>query len=161
MSSRSPSASGAAAGGIAAPLAMASVATEEIIGAAALYSTATATYAVMHANGKLCTSGSGSLSTIKIVPGAPPTIAGGWCAEGGAGAPMVTTSDGHADAIVWILGVDGNGFLNAFDGDTGAAIAYPGKAVAIPGLRRYNTPIAAKGRMYVPADGAVVAFTGG
>jgi hypothetical protein len=148
-------------GGIAAPLAMASVATEEIIGAAALYSTATATYAVMHANGRLCTSGSGSLSALKIVPGAPPTIAGGWCAEGGAGAPMVTTSDGHADAIVWILGVDGNGFLNAFDGDTGAAIAYPGKAVAIPGLRRYNTPIAAKGRMYVPADGAVVAFTGG
>jgi hypothetical protein len=148
-------------GGIAAPLAMAAVATNEIIGAAAVYTTATATYAVMHANGKLCTSGSGSLSTLKIVPGAPPTIAGGWCAEGGAGAPMVTTSDGHADAIVWILGAEGNGFLNAFDGDTGAAIAYPGKAVAIPGLRRYNTPIAAKGRMYVPADGTVVAFTGG
>jgi outer membrane protein assembly factor BamB len=148
-------------GGIAAPLVMASVATNEIIGAAAVYTTATATYVAMRANGKLCTSGSGSLSTLKIVPGAPPSITGSWCAEGGAGAPMVTTSDGHADAIVWILGADGNGFLNAFDGDTGAAIAYPGKAVAIPGLRRYNTPIAAKGRMYVPADGAVVAFTGG
>jgi outer membrane protein assembly factor BamB len=148
-------------GGIAAPLAMAAVATDEIIGAAALYTTATATYVAMHANGKICASGSGSLTTLKIVPGAPPTIAGGWCAEGGAGAPMVTTSDGHADAIVWILGANGNGFLNAFDGDTGAAIAYPGKAVAIPGLRTYNTPIAAKGRMYVPADGTVVAFTGG
>jgi outer membrane protein assembly factor BamB len=148
-------------GGIAAPLVMASVATNEIIGAAAVYTTATATYVAMRANGKLCTSGSGSLSTLKIVPGAPPTIVGGWCAEGGSGAPMVTTSDGHADAIVWILGADGNGFLNAFDGDTGAAIAYPGKAVAIPGLRRYNTPIAAKGRMYVPADGTIVAFTGG
>jgi outer membrane protein assembly factor BamB len=148
-------------GGIAAPLAMAAVANGEIIGAAAVYTTATATYGVMHAYGKMCASGSGTLATFKLVPGAPPTIAGGWCAEGGTGAPMVTTSDGHADAIVWILGAEGNGLLNAFDGDTGAAIAYPGSAVAIPGLRRFNTPIAAKGRMYVPADGTVVAFTGG
>jgi len=150
-------------GGIVAPLAKTAVSSAEIIGAAALYTTATATYSAVHGGtGRLCTQGTtGTLSALKIVPGAPPTVAGSWCAEGGAGSPMVTTSDGHADAIVWIMGADGNNLLNAFDGDTGAAIAYPGKSVTIPGMRRFNTPIAAKGRMYVPADGTVVAFKGG
>jgi hypothetical protein len=147
--------------GVGAPTVMAQVATNEIINAPAVYTTATATYAAFKANGSKCTQGTGSLSTIKIVAGSPPTIAGSWCADGGSGSPMVTTSDGHADAIVWMMGVYGNNALNAFDGDTGAVIPYPGKAVTIPGMRAYNTPIAAKGRIYVPADGTVVAFKGG
>ena len=147
--------------GVSAPTAVAHVATNEIINAPAVYTTATATYAAFKANGSKCTQGTGSLSTIKIVPGSPPTIAGSWCGNGGSGSPMVTTSDGHADAIVWIMGVNGNNSLNAFDGDTGDVIAYPGKAVTIPGMRAFNTPIAAKGRIYVPADGTIVAFKGG
>jgi hypothetical protein len=70
----------------------------------------------------------------------------------------VTTSDGHSDAIVWQLGLNLDNHLHAYDGDTGATIAFPGSTVTIPAMRPYNTPIVAKGRLYVPADKAVVAF---
>jgi len=146
-------------GGVSDPVAVAHVASDSIINAAAVYTTASATYVAFRGRGIMCTAGtSGDLTTIKILPGSPPTIAGSWCAAGGGGSPMVTTSDGHADAIVWTLGAGDNNALNAFDGDTGAPIAYPGKAVSIPGMRPLNTPIAARGRIYVPADGAIVAF---
>jgi hypothetical protein len=39
----------------------------------------------------------------------------------------------------------------------GAAIAFPGGAATLTGLRRFNSPIAAKGRLYVASDGAVTA----
>jgi outer membrane protein assembly factor BamB len=139
------------------------VATQEIITAPTLYTTATATYVVAKAHGSLCTNGGSGTDhfALKIVPGAPPTLEGSWCAKGGNGSPMVTTSDGHADAIVWTLGAEGDGHLHAFDGDTGADIPFTDSGKQLAGLRRYNTPIAAKGRIYVPVDGAsggVLAF---
>jgi hypothetical protein len=70
---------------------------------------------------------------------------------------MVTTTDGHSEAIVWGLGAEGDQMLHGFDGDTGASI-FNGGNVAIPGMRRFNTPIAAKGRIFVASDNAVVAF---
>jgi hypothetical protein len=134
------------------------VATDAIISAPALYTTATATYVATRGNGASCASGNGDLLTIKILPGAPPTVVMGWCATNGSGSPMVTTSDGHADAIVWDLGAENDNELHAFDGDTGAAIPFTDSKVAFPGMRRYNTPIAAKGRIFVPVDGGVVAL---
>jgi outer membrane protein assembly factor BamB len=144
--------------GIGTPLGQLDVATDEIISAPVLYTTATATYVAARANGRICTSGQGDLFTVKIVPGSPPTLAASWCATGGAGAPMVTTSDGHSDAIVWTLGAESDNHLHAFDGDTGAAIPFTDSNLNVPGLRRYNTPIAAKGALYVPVDGGVVLF---
>jgi hypothetical protein len=145
--------------GVAPPTAMAQVSRGQIINAPAVYTTATGTRVVFKGAGTMCTTSGDSFASIKIVPGSPPTIEGSWCAEyGGNGSPMVTTSDGHADAIVWVMGVDTNSSLNALDGETGALIAYPGMSVTVPGMRTYNTPIAAKGRIYVPADGTVVAF---
>ncbi len=142
-----------------APFATLNVAVNEIITAPALYATATATYVSFRANGAFCTGARGDIATVAIMPGSPPTLAGAWCGVGGSGSPMVTTSDGHADAIVWQMGADGDNHLHAFDGDTGAPLAYPGSQVTIPNMRRYNSPIAAKGRIYVAADGAVVAFS--
>ena len=72
---------------------------------------------------------------------------------------MVTTSDGTHDVIVWSMGAENDGHLHAFDGDTGAAVTFAGSTTNIANMRRYNTPIAAKGRIFVPADGTVVAFT--
>jgi outer membrane protein assembly factor BamB len=129
----------------------------EIISAPALYTTATATYVV--GKGQCGTgSGPGDLFTAKVQPGSPPTLVNGWCAVNGAGSPMVTTSDGHADAIVWDLGAENDDRLHAFDGDTGAAIPFTDSSVSLAGMRRYNTPIAAKGRIFVPVDGGVFAF---
>jgi hypothetical protein len=135
------------------------VASSEIISAPALYTTASATYVAFQGNGSLCTGGTtGDLTTVKIVPGSPPTLAASWCASAGSGSPMVTTSDGTSDAIVWDLGAEANNHLVAFDGDTGVPIAFTGSATTIAAMRRYNPPIAAKGRIYVAADGKVVAF---
>jgi hypothetical protein len=144
--------------GVGAPLVKELVASNSIISAAAVYTTATATYAAFKAAGTLCTSGGGGdLTTIKIVPGSPPTIAGSWCAtQGGTGSPIVTTTDGTSNAIVWSVGAENSEQLHGFDGDTGATIYTSG---AIPGVHRYNSPIAAKGRLFVAGDGGVVAFT--
>jgi len=72
---------------------------------------------------------------------------------------MVTTSDGTHDAIVWVPGAEGSNKLQAFDGDTGASITFAGGSVTIPNMRRFNAPIAAKGRIFVAADNLLIAFT--
>lgn len=135
------------------------VVTNEVITAAAVYTTGVATYVAFRGAGALCSGGTpGTLATLKVVPGSPPTLHGSWCAMSGSGSPMVTTSDGHSDAIVWQTGADASNHLNAFDGDTGAAIPFTGSSLSIPNMRRFNTPIAAKGRIFVAADNAVIAF---
>jgi hypothetical protein len=134
------------------------VATNVIVTAPVVYTTPTATRVSFIGNGATCTQGSGSLTTLTIVPGAPPTLAYSWCGGSGSGSPMVTTSDGKNDAIVWLMGAEGNGQLQAFDGDSGAPITFIGATVNIPGMRHFNSPIAAKGRIFVAADNAVVAF---
>ena len=73
---------------------------------------------------------------------------------------MVTTTDGHADAIVWTLAAGGTTRLLGFDGDTGAPIFAGGAAGdAMMSASRFVTPIAANGRIFVAADSAVHAFT--
>jgi len=145
--------------GVGAPLAMIHAATAEIITAAALYKTAQATYIAFRAPGASCTNGAGDLTTLKLMPGTPPRLVASWCAtQGGGGAPIVTTTDGQSDAIVWGLGAEGDGHLHGFDGDTGTQI-FSGAATTIAGLHRFNSPIAAKGRIFVAADSGVVAFT--
>ena len=130
-----------------------------VFGAHAVYSTATATYLVYRGHGP-CATGEGTtdVATLVLVPGAPPQMALSWCATAsGGGAPIVTTTDGQSDAIVWVVGAEGNDLLQGFDGDTGATI-FDGGSSPIP-ARRFNAPIAAKGRIFVAADDMVVAFT--
>ncbi len=143
--------------------ATANVAFAPIISAPALYTTATATYVVF--KGPTSCGVTGSHQAIKILPGSPPTIAPAWCvATGGTGSPIVTTTDGSSEAVVWIPGAEGDHELHAYDGDTGAVIAnvaipLPVVADASPEIRRYVPPIAAKGRIYVATDNSVAAFS--
>jgi hypothetical protein len=132
------------------------VASGEIINAAAAYSTASGVHVVFKGSGVGCPAGqSGDLTALRIVPGAPASVTTAWCAnQGGLGSPMVTTTDGRAESIVWSVGAEGDGMLHAFDGDTGAEIA----AVPVGAVRRYSTPILAGGRILVAGDGAVYAF---
>jgi hypothetical protein len=130
----------------------------QIQGAPALYETTTATYAA--ARGQ-CTGegGVGDLFAVAIHPGAPPLLAKAWCSlQNGSGGPIVTTSDGHSDAIVWGVGAGGDSLLHAFDGDTGAKISFTGDNVVLINVAPYSTPIAAKGRIFVAVRGGVFAF---
>ena len=103
--------------------------------------------------------GVGDLFAVAIQPGSPPTVAKAWCSlQNGSGAPMVTTSDGHSDAIVWSVGVGGDSLLHAFDGDTGAAISFADDHLGLVNVAPDSSPIAAKGRIFVAVRGGVFAF---
>ncbi len=148
-------------GGVGRPVAVAKVATNPIINAAAAYTTSRGTYVVFKGKGSDCPAGqSGDLIAVRITPGNPPTVKTAWCAQqNGAGSPMVTTTDGHNEAIVWSVGAEGDSRLHGFDGDTGQRIFAGGGPGDVIGLvRRFHTPILAGGRIYVAADGVVKAF---
>ncbi len=148
-------------GGVGKGIAEARVARNAIIGGAAAYTTARGTYVVFKGNGSLCPAGqSGDLTAVRIVPGAPPTVRTAWCArQNGKGSPMVSTTDGHSEAIVWSVGAEGDNRLHGFDGDTGQTVYNGGVSGDVIGsVRRYQTPILAGGRIFVAADNTVKAF---
>jgi len=79
-----------------------------------------------------------------------------WCAAvRGAGSPILTTTDGLSEAVVWFLGAEGDNRLHAFKGDGGEPL-FTSEAMA--GLHRFQSPIAAGGRLYVGADERIYAF---
>ncbi len=139
-------------GGIGSQLFSASVSSAEIINAPAVYTTAQGTYLAFRSTGVGCPSGqSGDLVAVQITP---PTAHVAWCAQAhGRGSPMVTQSGGAT--AVWSLGAQGDGRLHAYAGDTGAVL---GQSDAMGSIRAYNTPIAAKGRIFVGGDNAVYAL---
>ncbi len=146
-------------GGVDAQVAELQATSTELIQAAAAYTTPSGSYLVMMGNGVGCPTGGGNLTAVKITTTPTLSMAVAWCSDqGGGGSPMVTTTDGTNEAIVWALGSDGDNRLHGFDGDTGAVI-FDGGAATFSPSRRFNTPIAAKGRIYWAADGAVYAFT--
>jgi len=125
-----------------------------VLGSIAAYTTSTRSYVVFSGTNPNC---SGDLTALSISAGAPPSLAFAWCAsQNGRGSPMVTSSDGAHDFLVWGLGVGGDQKLHAFDGDTGHEL-YTSPALA--NLARFMTPVEAKGRVYVAGSGTVTAFT--
>lgn len=139
-------------GGIRAPVAQAAVGSSAIIQAAASYRTGKGTY-VVFAN-------SSSLHALRIGAANPPTITNVWNAfEHGQGSPFVTSSDGTNDIIVWGIGSESDQRLHAFDADTGTNVFTGGGATELmAGTRRFNTAIAARGRIYVANDNKVYVF---
>jgi len=96
------------------------------------------------------------LTVLKIHGGSPPTMTTAWCgAVNGRGSAIVTTTDGRANPIVWMLGAEGDDRLHAFQGDTGAPIV---ASQPMSGLRHFETLIATQDRLYVGADGRIYAF---
>ena len=100
------------------------------------------------------------LTVLKIGMGEPPRMTTAWCgALGGVGSPIVTTTDGHSDPIVWIAGAEGGNRLHGFRGDTGEPIFIGGGSNEVmTGLRHFQTLIATENRLFVVADGRLYAF---
>jgi len=147
-------------GGVGPAPASATVARDEIITGAAAYRTSTATYVVFKGTGAHCPAGTGDLTAVRLGAAAPPTIVTAWCAtQHGTGSPMVTTVDGHTDAIVWSIGSEGDSRLHGFDGDSGEVVFAGGGDGDVMGpLARFATPIAARGRIIVAGRSAVYVF---
>jgi hypothetical protein len=99
-----------------------------------------------------------ALTVLKIRPGSPPTMTTSWCgALRGAGAPIVTTTDGHSNPVVWIVGAEGDDQLHGFKGDTGEPL-FIDRGDVMHGLHHFQSLIATEDRLYVSADGQVYAF---
>ena len=99
------------------------------------------------------------LLVLRIRANPAPAIDTAWCASVASvhGSPIVTTTDGRSNPIVFALGAYGDRRLYAFRGDTGELIVSP--ALRMIGTRDFQTLIAAEDRLYVAADGKVYAFT--
>lgn len=134
------------------------IATDDATGGMATYQTPSGRYIAYNAP---CDAKGDILGVLKVSPGNPPTVSQAFCVNGGAGAadqggsPIVTTSDGSADAVVWMLGASGDNKLHAVDGETGATIL---TTPVMPGLIHWVAPLVAKGSIYVPVNGRVYAF---
>jgi len=139
----------------------AKISSTQIFNGAAAYRTPQAAYVVTLGNGIGCPGAVGDLTAIKISATAPPRISVAWCAYQGSNAsPMVTTTDGLSDAMVWGIGAGSSNRMFGFDGDSGQVIfAGGGPDDAMSYVRGMVTAIAAKGRIFVAADAGVFAFT--
>jgi hypothetical protein len=101
-------------------------------------------------------SGTGPRIVSVLLTGSPLTGKVDWCAPqtGQVTAPISTTTDGTADAVVWYLS---GGKLTAVDGDTGANLYT--SANTCTGARRWTSPIAVKGRIVVGADAQLCSWS--
>jgi len=148
-------------GGIGGALVIQQVAQGQILGAPAAYAGADSVSVAFAGGGTHCPSGiSGTgITVLKIQSGSPPKMETTWCGSvRGRGSPIATTTDGHANPIVWTLGAEGDNRLHGFRGDTGELlITTPG--AALTGLRHFQTLIATPERLFVGADDGIYAFT--
>jgi hypothetical protein len=140
------------------------VSSDEIINAATAYTVASGTYVVFNSfgSGIGCPGDPGSFVALRVGAAAPPTLTVAWCVDGGggAGSPMVTTTDGTSQPVVWIVGAEGDNLLHAFDGETGNVLfSGGGPAEQMTFVRRYQTPIAVNGRIFVAGEDGLYAFT--
>lgn len=145
-------------GGFGGSLAQAAVSDSALRTAAAEYPLAGSVRVAFEGPARDCPGGarSGDLTVIGIQPGSPPRIATAWCgAVSGRGAPIVTTTDGVHDPIVWMLGAEGDNRLHGYRGDTGRQLYV---SAPLSGLRHFQTLIATPGRLYAAADNNVLAF---
>ncbi|QQN64695.1 PQQ-binding-like beta-propeller repeat protein [Bradyrhizobium diazoefficiens] len=145
-------------GGVGGQLAVETVSQSSIVTSPAAYRVGDDVLVALQASGAHCPQpGRGrDLTVLKIAAGSPPSMATAWCgALRGRGAPIATTTDGHSDPIVWMLGAEGDDRLHAFRGDTGEAIF---ASEPLNGLRRFQTLIATQDRLYVGGEGRIYAF---
>jgi hypothetical protein len=150
-------------GGVGGELVAKSVSTGPIRTAPAAYPAGDAIMVAFEGQGADCPHprANDALTVLKIVAGAPPSLTTAWCgALEGRGAPIVTTTDGHSNPIVWILGAEGDDRLHGFRGDTGVALfAGGGSGDRMRGLRHFETLLATRERLYVGADERLYAFS--
>jgi hypothetical protein len=104
--------------------------------------------------------GSGGISAYKVTAANPPAIVPAWnVSQSGQGSPWVTMTDVTNNAIVWVVGAQGDQRLHGYNGDTGAVVyAGGGPDELMTGTRKWNSGIAARGSIYVANDNKVYKF---
>jgi outer membrane protein assembly factor BamB len=148
-------------GGIGGSLVNRRVSSDAIRTSPAYVPTENAALVAFQGRGVDCPRGTGGdLTALRVSPGSPPSFSIAWCAAAqGRGSPIITTTDGRANPIVWIVGAEDSNRLRGFRADTGAVVfAGGGSAEAMSEVRRFQAPIAVGRHVYVAADQHVYAF---
>jgi PQQ-like domain len=147
----------ASLGGIGGELTSRKVTTNVAVSGPATWPAPDGALVALQGNGAACPgTGAKGLIALKVVASPQPAIDFAWCADvAGDGSPIVTTTDGRSDAIVWVVGAGGDNKLHAFSGQTGAPIV---SSAPMRGLHHFQTLIATADHIYVAADGTVYAF---
>lgn len=153
-------------GGVGGQLFQSHVATNEINAAPTTWRTADGAWLAFRVAGQgggtgtTCTNGAGgNLVALRIVAGAPPSVAPAWCApERDLSSPITTMTDvAGSDALVWAMSASR---LHAFDAATGdEVLAGGGPGDAMSNVQYFQAPIVAKGRVYVAGASRLYAFT--
>ena len=145
-------------GGIGGQIALQKVSNSEIITAPAIYNTANLSMVVFRdGNGIKC--GGSSVTMLSVAAAGSNPINEVWCAAmNGAGAPIVTTTNGSANPLVWVVGAEGDNLLHGYNALNGAAV-FGGGGQAMQGLRHFQTILAANKHLYVAGGGTLYAYT--
>jgi outer membrane protein assembly factor BamB len=146
-------------GGIGGALASARITANVAVTSPAVWSAGNGVFVALQGRGLRCPldrSGPG-LVVLKVHADPSPAITTAWCSTvAGNGSPIVTTTDGRSNPIVFIVGAEGDNMLHAFNGETGQKLV--ASPEAMQGLHHFQTLIATENRLYVAADGTVYAF---
>ncbi len=128
-----------------------------IITSPAVYSARGRAWIVYQARDAACPNGGGGagLAALRVTASDLVPL---WCTPfDGRGGPIITTTDGAANPIVWAASAGGGDRLQAVRGDDGAPLWTSRER--IPGLRHFVTILAAGDRLYIAGDGRITAFT--
>jgi hypothetical protein len=132
-----------------------------MIQAATAYTTPTGTFVAFRANQQVmgCGTGSSFVGALKVSAASPPKLSVGWCAGSDmpSGSPFSTTTDGTNESIVWyVAGTK----LIGFNGENGMPVFTGGGASdGVGNINKFQTPIVAKGRIFLAAGNAISAYT--
>lgn len=147
-----------ALGGIGTALQTLGVSTHPMRSATARYTVSGDPMVVINAQSRACPGAQGGVLALRVAAAPAPRVSEAWCAAmDGAGAPIVTTSNGTANPIVWITGAEGDEKLHAYDGQTGQLL-YSSSALTAT-IPHFSTLLVANHRLFVPATNQVFAFT--
>ena len=148
-------------GGIGGQLASAHVSALRTIASPAVWSAGEDVFVALQDTGANCPPDKPTrdLVVLRIRAAPTPVIDTAWCGSVPSihGSPIVTTTDGRSDPILFALGAYGDNRLYAFRGDTGELIASPPDRML--GTVKFQTLIAADGRLFVTTAGKMYAFT--
>jgi hypothetical protein len=145
-------------GGIGGEIESTQVANGSIRTAPVVYETGSGTLVGFTNSGTSHCSGSNLTMLVIQATGTSP-IQFAWCTpyNGNNAGPIVTTTDGSANPVVWLVGAEGDNQLHGYNALTGAAV-FGGTGTTMSGLHHYQTLIATDKRFYVAGDNKVYSF---
>jgi PQQ enzyme-like repeat protein len=145
-------------GGIGGQIQSVQVASGAIRTAPAIYQTDSQTMVAFTNSGSSHCSGS-NVTMLNVAASGGSPISFAWCAKfSGGGAPIVTTTDGVSEPIVWVVGAEGDNLLHGFNGLNGQTV-FGGSGTSMSSLHHFQTILATRKRFYVAGDNNVYAFS--